>query len=104
MIVAKEYLSKSGLVISCGGGTVVKEENHFPIKCNSLVVYNERPLNVLSMNNRPLSASKGAQQLFEERRGFYESLADVTMHVDEMETREAFLEEALRKYDEITGS
>lgn len=98
--ITREYLCKSGLVVSCGGGTVVREENHFPIKCNSVVIYNCRPLSVLSMNNRPLSASKGPEKLFEERKGLYESLADVTMSIGEKETREEYLEEAMRFYDE----
>ena len=102
--IAYEYLSKSGLVISCGGGVVVREDNFFPLRCNSRVIYNKRPLEVLSMNNRPLSRSKGPEKLYEERREAYESLSDVTIEVPEMDTREEFLKEAIRQYDENNGN
>ena len=98
--IARKYLSRSGLIISCGGGVIVREENHFPIKCNSVVIYNERPLNVLSLNNRPLSAGHGVEKLFEQRREKYESLADIVIHVDEKDTLEEYLNEALEKYYE----
>ena len=102
--IAEEQLSRSGLVISCGGGIVVRKENFFPLRCNSTVFYNERPLEVLSMNNRPISVAKGAKTLFEERRESYESLADHVISVGAMDTREEYLEEAVKKFDEAFGS
>jgi len=102
--VALKYLSGSGLVISCGGGIVTREENFFPLKCNSVVIYNERPLEVLAQEGRPLSAANGTQKLFEERRGAYEFLADMTIHVDGKENVQEFLKEAVAIYDENTCS
>ncbi|MBR1797581.1 MAG: chorismate mutase [Clostridiales bacterium] len=102
--IAREYLGRSGLIISCGGGIIVRKENHFPIKCNSLVIYNERPLEVLSLNNRPLSAGHGVEKLYEQRKDKYESLADIVIHVDKKDSREEYLNEALEKYYEATCS
>lgn len=102
--VAVKFLSRSGLIISCGGGIVVKERNHFPLKCNSVVIYNERPLEVLCSSDRPLSASKGTEKLYEERKDAYESLADIVISVGKKDKPEEYLSEAVRKYDENTCS
>lgn len=102
--VALEHLIKSGCVISCGGGIVTRDENTFPIRCNSLVVYNERPLDALNISGRPISASKGNDVLYEERKGAYESLSDIKIFVETKETLEEYLEEAVRIYDEDTCS
>ena len=42
--------------------------------------------------------------LFEERKEAYESLADIVISVGEKETREEFLEEAVRIYDENSST
>lgn len=100
--VAGKFLSRSGLIISCGGGIVVRDENHFLLKCNSKVVYNERPLDVLCMSGRPLSAVQGVENLYKQRKDRYESLADVVIHVGAKDTSGEYLEEAVRLYDENT--
>lgn len=100
--VALRELSRSGIIISCGGGIVVREENHFPLKCNSTVIYNERPLDVLCLSNRPLSADNGVEKLYNSRKDKYESLADIVIKVGKKDTREQYLEEAVRIYDENT--
>lgn len=99
---AAKALAGSGAVISCGGGIVVKEENFFPLKCNSTVIYNKRPLEVLAVSNRPISASKGAQALYEQRREAYKALADIVIEVGRKDTRGEYLKEAVRIYDENT--
>ena len=100
--VAGKYLSQSGLIISCGGGIVVKEENHFLLKCNSEVVYNKRPLDVLCMSGRPLSAKQGVEKLYEQRKDSYESLADMVIDVGAKESSREYIDEAVRLYDENT--
>ena len=42
--IAAEFLPKSGLVVSCGGGVVTRDVNKFYVRCNSNVFYLERPL------------------------------------------------------------
>ena len=100
--VAAAQLAKSGIIISCGGGIVVKEENHFPLKCNSTVIYNERPLEVLCGTDRPLTAQNGVEALYDQRKDAYESLADIVISVGRKDTREEYLKEAVRIYDENT--
>lgn len=100
--VAVKQLARSGIIISCGGGIVVKEENYFPLKCNSTVIYNERPLEVLAVSGRPISASRGAEALYEQRKDAYESLADIVISVGQKDTCEEYLKEAVRIYDENT--
>lgn len=99
---ALKYLTRSGLIISCGGGIVTRKENFFPLKCNSNVIYNERPLEVLCLSGRPLSAANGTEKLYEERKEAYESLADIVINVGAKDSPDQYIEEALRKYDENT--
>ena len=100
--VASGQLARSGIIISCGGGIVVKEENYFLLKCNSTVIYNKRPLDVLCGEGRPLTAKNGVEALYEQRKNAYESLADMVISVDKKDTREEYLKEAVRIYDENT--
>ncbi len=100
--VAAGQLARSGIIISCGGGIVVKEENYFLLKCNSTVIYNKRPLDVLCGEGRPLTAQNGVEALYEQRKNAYESLADMVISVDKKDTREEYLKEAVRIYDENT--
>ena len=100
--VAAGQLARSGIIISCGGGIVVREENYFLLKCNSTVIYNKRPLDVLCGEGRPLTAKNGVEALYEQRKNAYESLADMVISVDKKDTREEYLKEAVRIYDENT--
>jgi len=95
--VAAEYLSKSNLVISCGGGIVTQERNFFYIRCNSNVFYLNRPLETLSMKNRPLSSTHGVEKLFSERKEKYEMLADYTLTFDRFEVKQDFLDAATQE-------
>ena len=102
--VALEYLGRSGIIVSCGGGIVTRESNFFPLKCNSTVIYNKRPLEVLSSDDRPISKDKGRERIYEERKEAYETLADMIIYVDAKDTREEYIEEALRIYDDNSCS
>jgi len=93
--VAKEYLVKSGMIISCGGGIVTQERNFFWLKCNSTIVYLDRPLAMLASKNRPLSAAKGVEVLYEQRKDKYEALADIRISLDRFEDRNDFFAAAL---------
>lgn len=103
-LTALKHLIKSGCVISCGGGIVTKQQNAFPLKCNSRVIYNERPLEALALGGRPISAAKGTAAIYEERKDAYESLADMKISVGAKQTPEEYIEEAVRIYHENTCS
>ena len=94
--VAKEYLVKSGMIISCGGGIVTQERNYFYIKCNSNVIYLDRPLDMLTSKDRPLSAANGVQALFDQRKDKYELLADIKVSLGRFDSKDIFFEEALK--------
>lgn len=71
------YAKNSGLVIACGGGVVTKPENYSLLHQNGMIVMLDRPLTELSIKKRPLSQSRGIQQLADERMPHYQSWADM---------------------------
>ncbi|MBO4637298.1 MAG: chorismate mutase [Clostridiales bacterium] len=94
-VLAKRILPKSGLIISCGGGLVTREDNIFPMRCNSVVIYIERPLDVLASDDRPLTAQKGVAALYGERRELYENYCDIKITVGKKANKKEFLSEAV---------
>ena len=93
--VIKNITSTVGQVISVGGGAVIKQENQINLKRNGQVVYIKRNLELLNTENRPLSATKGLQTLYNERKEIYNSLAD---YIVENNTE---IENTIRKLEEI---
>ncbi len=76
--VTKEISAKSGIVIACGGGTVLREENRIALHQNGRVFYIKRPLEKLARGGRPLSQGENAlEKLYEARNPIYERFADV---------------------------
>ncbi len=90
MEVAAEVLPSSGLIISCGGGIVTREENRFYVRCNSNVIYLERPLTTLSDHNRPVSIQHGVEKLYSQRREAYETWCDQTLHLERFEDKQSY--------------
>ena len=76
--VIEEISSMTGVVISCGGGVVVTPSNYQLLRQNGKLVYLTRPLEELAIAERPLSQSRGVQELAKERLSLYEAWADVT--------------------------
>ncbi len=78
--VTKDIAKKSGVIIACGGGTPLREENRNALRQNGRIVYIKRPLHALARNGRPLSAGDNAiEKLYAVRRPIYESFADCTI-------------------------
>ncbi|MBR6483630.1 MAG: AAA family ATPase, partial [Clostridiales bacterium] len=92
---AKDILKESGKVISCGGGIVTREENKDSLKANSVVIYIERPLDVLASEDRPLTQRDGVRKLYEDRKENYENWSDVKVTIDRKEDRSELLTEAV---------
>lgn len=67
-------------MIATGGGSILREENREIIRENSVVIYIDRPTNLLATNNRPLSQSKGVHNLYKERAKIYKDIADVKIN------------------------
>lgn len=103
--VVKELAAKDGLVISTGGGLVLKRENDTLLKENGKIVFlratAETLLNRLGGDRtRPLlsgstvTLGERLRRLLEERTPVYESVADVIVDVDG-KTPEAIAEEVI---------
>ncbi len=75
--VTGEVASRSGLVVSCGGGVVTRPQNRDLLRQNGHVVMLDRPLGELSSKGRPMSRAKGVEQLARERMDAYRSWADL---------------------------
>lgn len=75
--VLASYASRSGLVIACGGGVVVRPENYDLLHQNGAIVMLDRTLDGLSVSGRPLSQANGVERLAKERMPLYRSWADV---------------------------
>lgn len=76
--VIEEISSTTGVVISCGGGVVVTPSNYQLLHQNGKLIYLTRPLEELAIAERPLSQSRGVQELAKERLSLYKAWADVT--------------------------
>lgn len=70
---------QSGLVISCGGGIVTRDENYPLLHQNSLIVMLDRPLEELATKGRPLTAKHGIEELAQQRMPIYRAWADLTV-------------------------
>ncbi len=70
------YGMRSGMVIACGGGVVMRPENYDLLHQNSTIIMLDRKLSELSDHNRPVSQAKGIERLARERMDLYRSWAD----------------------------
>ncbi|WP_229056306.1 shikimate kinase [Collinsella sp. D33t1_170424_A12] len=77
--VLQETASKSGTVISCGGGVVERTANYELLHQNSRIVMLDRPLAELSVDGRPLSKREGVEQLAARRMHAYRTWADIVV-------------------------
>lgn len=78
-----EIAARSGLVISCGGGVVTREENYPLLHQNCQIVALDRPLDELSSKGRPITRRDGIGKLAEQRLPLYRSWADAVVPVRE---------------------
>ncbi len=93
---------KFGVVIATGGGSVLLKENVAALKQNSFVVYLERDLALLDLNDRPLSAKNGVNALYEQRKDKYIAAYDQKVKNDKSPNEVA--EEIIRLYEENLGN
>ena len=76
--VIAELSLRTGSVIACGGGAVLREENRIALRRNGVIVWLQRDLKLLETAGRPLSQREGLAGLYTERTPIYESFADYT--------------------------
>lgn len=75
--VLADVAKRSGLVISCGGGVVTRDENYPLLHQNSRIVMLDRPLSELSSAGRPISQRDGIEALARMRLPRYRAWADL---------------------------
>ena len=99
--VIRNLSSQSSLIISTGGGAILRKENVNCLKRNGKLFFLDANLSRLQASDcRPLSDTlKKLQKLYSERIGIYQSTADVV--VSDMETPETEAEYIIRKRMEL---
>lgn len=72
-----------GIIITAGGGIVTQPRNYPLIRQNGRIYEICRPLNLLSMDGRPLSTGiEALSAMYEKRRPMYESFRDIYIDND----------------------
>lgn len=90
---------ESGLVIATGGGCVTRENNYPLLHQNGTIFCLRRELGQLSVDGRPLSLSRGPEELYRIRKPLYEAFADFM--VDNDGDIHAAADQILRIWEEI---
>ncbi len=80
--VLEDAAKESALVISCGGGAVLKKSNRRSLKQNGTVVFMKRDLDSLPKSGRPLSQKNDLRQMYEARLPYYTDAADVVYEMN----------------------
>lgn len=81
--VIKDISQKSGMIISTGGGAVLREENVYNLKMNGRIYFIDRPLQYLMpTGDRPLANSREKIiELYNKRYPIYKERCDVRIDV-----------------------
>lgn len=83
--VIEELSVENGLIISTGGGAVLREENVKNLKKNGVVIYLEAPLErLVETDSRPLSDTREKlEKMYAERKPVYKKACDVKVSADD---------------------
>lgn len=79
----KELMKQTGIIISTGGGAIMREENRYAILRNGYVIYLNRNISLLKQNkrslkNRPLLQNADAfDELYNKRSAIYKICCDL---------------------------
>lgn len=87
---------EKGLVLSCGGGSILKEENYYALRQNGRIYQLDRALSELSTKNRPLSQGgfHHLKALYEKRMPLYQRFRQVYVrHLSKEESTRKILED-----------
>lgn len=109
--IVKELADKDGLIISTGGGLVLKDENNAMLKKNGKIVFLRASLDTLAKRlkvdgERPLLQTSTENirdrlaRLLEERSSIYEQVADYIVDVDDKKPQDV-ADEILRWIENI---
>ncbi len=95
-----ENLSKqNSLIISTGGGVILRKENMINLKQNGLIIFIDRPLELLTpTSSRPLTSNKSdLKKKYNERIDLYKKYADIIVKNDS--NVDDTIEEIIRRLD-----
>ena len=72
----KKYGKEKGLVISVGGGGILRKETRFDLRQNGYIIWVQRDLDKLETAGRPLSKNrKSLKRILQGRKEIYESIS-----------------------------
>ena len=74
--VVREAGSRTGCVISTGGGVVTRQENLAPLRQNGVIFHLLRDISLLPTDGRPVSQRVAAEELWRQRAPLYAAFAD----------------------------
>ena len=74
--------SRTGIVLACGGGVVMRPENLALLRQNSRIVWIERELCKLKTDGRPLSQTGSLDAMYALRKPLYEEFSDLRVQND----------------------
>ena len=74
-----EASRKTGAVISTGGGSILNPINRDYLRSNGIVIYIQRPVELLATKNRPISQRTSLRGLFAQRDKLYSRMADISV-------------------------
>jgi len=78
--VTRQATRESGIVLTTGGGGILRPENRLAMRQTGRVYWLLRPLNELATKGRPLSVN--LDELFEKRRGAYEAASNCKININ----------------------
>ena len=96
--IAREAGSRTGCVLSTGGGIVTRKGNYAPLHQNGVIVHIRRDLSLLPTAGRPVSQSTDLGQLWRRREPLYAAFADIV--VDNEDTIEGAAERIIKELNE----
>ena len=104
--ILKELIKKNHLVISCGGGIVLKNENRIRLKDNSICAWlfstPETSIKRIKKGSRPLLETENpltmAHKIFTKRKGLYAETADIVVNSEDKSAKNV----ANKIYEEIS--
>lgn len=80
----KNLAKKTGIVLSTGGGSVLRKENIEALRQNGIIIWLRRPLELLSTDGRPLSKNlETLRAMYNVREGLYRAAAHIIIDNDE---------------------
>lgn len=81
--IVKQLSLKNGIVISCGGGTILSQENYASLRTNGYIIFLKRDLADIELKGRPKTPDfDSMRELYELRKPFYETRSAVSVKND----------------------